>query len=57
MILNPWSWFSEVYIDQFVRRYQGTYCGQDVAVKVLNTAGRITEGLRLEFLQEVSIMR
>lgn len=37
--------------------YQGTYCGQDVAVKVLNTAGRITEGLRLEFLQEVSIMR
>lgn len=36
--------------------YQGSYCGQDVAIKVLK-AERMNENLRLEFQQEVFVMR
>lgn len=43
-------------VSHLAHRYQGTYCGQYVAVKVLNPE-RMTEGLKLEFQQEVFIMR
>ncbi|KAG0588603.1 hypothetical protein KC19_2G255600 [Ceratodon purpureus] len=36
--------------------YQGSYCGQDVAIKVLKSE-RMNESLRHEFQQEVYIMR
>ncbi|KAK8551739.1 hypothetical protein V6N12_040363 [Hibiscus sabdariffa] len=36
--------------------YKGTFCGQDVAIKVLRT-GHLNENLRKEFTQEVNIMR
>ncbi|XP_024393616.1 serine/threonine-protein kinase STY46 isoform X3 [Physcomitrium patens] len=36
--------------------YQGSYCGQDVAVKVLYPE-RMNESMKLEFQQEVFIMR
>ena len=37
-------------------RYQGSYCGQDVAIKVLKSE-KLNESLRHEFQQEVFIMR
>ncbi len=37
-------------------RYRGTYCGQDVAIKILKPE-RLNENLQREFQQEVSIMR
>lgn len=37
-------------------RFQGTYCGQDVAIKILKPE-RLNENLQREFLQEVKIMR
>ncbi|XP_022772603.1 serine/threonine-protein kinase STY8-like isoform X2 [Durio zibethinus] len=36
--------------------YMGTFCGQDVAIKVLRTE-HLNENLRREFIQEVNIMR
>ncbi|KAG0557777.1 hypothetical protein KC19_11G156500 [Ceratodon purpureus] len=36
--------------------FQGTYCGQDVAIKFLKPE-RLNENLQREFMQEVSIMR
>lgn len=39
-----------------VFRFQGTYCGQDVAIKILKPE-RLNENLQREFLQEVFIMR
>jgi serine/threonine protein kinase len=36
--------------------FQGTYCGQDVAIKILKPE-RLNENLHREFMQEVSIMR
>jgi serine/threonine protein kinase len=36
--------------------YRGTYCGQDVAIKILKPE-RLNENLQREFQQEVSIMR
>ncbi|KAG0563749.1 hypothetical protein KC19_8G056800 [Ceratodon purpureus] len=36
--------------------FQGTYCGQDVAIKILKPE-RLNENLQREFLQEVFIMR
>ncbi|XVE56227.1 hypothetical protein DITRI_Ditri03aG0221000 [Diplodiscus trichospermus] len=36
--------------------YKGTFCGQDVAIKVLRTE-HLNENLRKEFTQEVNIMR
>ncbi|XVE69660.1 hypothetical protein DITRI_Ditri10aG0008500 [Diplodiscus trichospermus] len=36
--------------------YKGTFCGQDVAIKVLKTE-HLNENLRREFTQEVNIMR
>lgn len=38
-----------------LHRYQGTFCGQDVAIKVLST-DRLNETMK-EFAQEVSILR
>ena len=37
-------------------RYRGTYCGQDVAIKILK-AERLNDSLQQEFAQEVFIMR
>lgn len=37
-------------------RYRGTYCGQDVAIKVLKPE-RLNDNLKREFQQEVFIMR
>lgn len=37
-------------------RFRGTYCGQDVAIKVLKPE-RLNENLQREFQQEVFIMR
>ena len=37
-------------------RYRGTYCGQDVAIKILK-AERLNDSLQQEFAQEVYIMR
>lgn len=37
-------------------RYQGSYFGQDVAIKVLKSE-RMNESLKHEFQQEVFIMR
>ena len=39
-----------------VYRYRGTYCGQDVAIKVLKPE-RLNDNLKREFQQEVFIMR
>ncbi|CAM6085958.1 unnamed protein product [Calypogeia fissa] len=36
--------------------YRGTYCGQDVAIKILKR-DRLTENLQHEFMQEIFIMR
>ncbi|XVE94479.1 hypothetical protein REPUB_Repub02eG0012600 [Reevesia pubescens] len=36
--------------------YKGTFCGQDVAIKVLRTE-HLNENMRREFTQEVNIMR
>jgi len=40
----------------FGELFQGTYCGQDVAIKVLNPE-RLNQNSQREFMQEVSIMR
>lgn len=37
-------------------RFRGTYCGQDVAIKILKTE-RLNDSLQQEFAQEVFIMR
>ena len=37
-------------------RYRGTYCGQDVAIKILKSE-RLNDSLQQEFAQEVYIMR
>lgn len=37
-------------------RYKGTYCSQDVAIKILKTE-RLNTELQKEFAQEVYIMR
>jgi predicted unusual protein kinase regulating ubiquinone biosynthesis (AarF/ABC1/UbiB family) len=39
-----------------MNRYRGTYCGQDVAIKVLRPE-RLNDELQREFAQEVYIMR
>lgn len=45
-----------VYAVLLYCRFRGTYCGQDVAIKVLKPE-RLNENLQREFAQEVYIMR
>lgn len=52
-----WGKFQTGWVhDRLVFRFQGTYCGQDVAIKVLNPE-RLNENSHREFMQEISIMR
>ncbi|CAM6027664.1 unnamed protein product [Sphagnum balticum] len=47
---------SKLATGSFGDLYRGTYCGQDVAIKILKPE-RLNENLQREFQQEVSIMR
>lgn len=64
-ISNPDDWeidssqlklTSKIANGSFGELFRGTYCGQDVAIKVLKPE-RLSDNLQREFQQEVSIMR
>ncbi|CAK9203622.1 unnamed protein product [Sphagnum troendelagicum] len=50
------KYISKLANGSFGDLYRGTYCGQDVAIKILKPE-RLNENLQREFQQEVSIMR
>lgn len=56
LLSTVYLYFSVLTFIVFLRRYRGTYLGQDVAIKVLRSE-HLNDALEVEFAQEVAILR